>query len=70
MLKNTSDKNNQNIDYNKYEQLLQKISSVPLENITSLKSTVILLFDESCKIVSDAYYRKIQDLIQNFNEEE
>lgn len=70
MLKNTCNEKRQAIDYNKYEHLLQKISSVQLENIKSLQSTETLQFDESCKIVSDGYYRKIQNLIQSFNMEE
>ena len=70
MIKNISDKKQQGLDYSKYEYLLQRISSVQLENIASLKSCETFQFDESCKNVSATYYRKIQDLLNNIKEVE
>ena len=58
------DKQNDKIDYASYEKLLQKISSVHLENIIDLQSKSNMYFEESFSQVSESYYRKIEQIIK------
>ena len=69
MIKISIDEQQQKIDYSEYEKLLQKITSVQLEEIKSLQPSEQLQFNESWKNVSESYYKKIEDLLQGLDEE-
>ena len=69
MIKISIDEQQQKIDYSEYEKLLQKITSVQLEEIKTLQPSEQLQFYESWKNVSESYYKKIEDLLQGLDEE-
>ena len=63
------EKRNELLDYTAYEQLLQKITSVQLENITDLHSDNHIQFEESFLQISETYYQKIAQILRETNKE-
>lgn len=57
------------IDYSLYEKLLQRISSIELQNITDLQTEDSLTFEESFSKQSESYYKQIEQLIQETSKE-
>jgi len=57
------------IDYSLYEKLLQRISSIELQNIADLHSEDSLAFEESFSKQSESYYKQIEQLIQETSKE-
>lgn len=57
------------IDYSQYEKLLQRISSIDLQNIADLHSEDSLTFEECFSQQSESYYKQIEQLIQETSKE-
>ncbi len=69
MLSMSIEPKNEQIDYSHYEKLLQKISSIQLDNIVHLQSQDSFQFEESFLQSSESYYKQIEQLLQETSKE-